>query len=622
MGKSGQNVAFNFGKIYNVNYKIPVFIIVGIFLFFTLINSEQEAYSHTEIPLGCATLFDENCFDLGNKIVCDDFFPFTCRTVDNEPKTSILENWVFKVGSRTPCGETGNSKEVVKIHTSILERQLKIFYDCDTDASSMEFWLQRKSEVELQKDNLISIRSMLLYDEAKFTNFGKFEGEMIVSTGTQVINNGEILLRLDKFPKITYVDVEGKIINNKKFVIGPDNKGSSVVVAGGGAFENNDELEIKTHRKIISIILAGNQFESPCPDPDVEGDLCFKFEGGLTIRGILDNFFDIINTGSIDIGARNVHTNQKSVLKWGNEHIPGWPDATEGNPEKLLVNKKDGLIKNLPGGIIDNQGVLINEGYIEIQCGSTLKNSGAILNNPGGVIAGVSELEGTPIEDKGTLQDPAFTVDECEPDVEPPVIILQDLTVECNEKLRAMVDLGTIATDNRHPNPKVTPDLEGIPFPLGTTPVEWTATDGVRLQSMKTTKVTVEDTTPPEMTPPPDVIVKSNVAKVPSNTVNLGNPTVTDICAFTFMVEVRNDAPQNFEPGETIVTWTAKDPSENISSVTQKVLVVPEDDDGDGIADIVDTLPQEFSNDFEDVPIGGETDGEVIDRGDQVIVIF
>ena len=55
--------------------------------------------------------------------------------------------------------------------------------------------------------------------------------------------------------------------------------------------------------------------------------------------------------------------------------------------------------------------------------------------------------------------------------------------------------------------------------------------------------------------------------------VNLGSPTVSDICDPS--PTVTNSAPALFPLGVTTVTWTAKDASGNVSSAQQKVAVVP-----------------------------------------------
>jgi len=127
-----------------------------------------------------------------------------------------------------------------------------------------------------------------------------------------------------------------------------------------------------------------------------------------------------------------------------------------------------------------------------------------------------------------------------------------------------------------------------------------------------------QDTTPPVLTVPSDMIVKCNfltcafgIGQATANDLVDTNPTIT------------NDDPGVFPQGITVVTWTAIDASTNqAASVEQIITVVPDDDDGDGIVRLVDTLPTVFSDDFDDVPIGGETEGVLKSRGDQDILIL
>jgi hypothetical protein len=113
-----------------------------------------------------------------------------------------------------------------------------------------------------------------------------------------------------------------------------------------------------------------------------------------------------------------------------------------------------------------------------------------------------------------------------------------------------------------------TNDAPGI-FPLGTTTVTWSATDGSGNSASATQAVTVVDTTPPAFVPPPAVVAE---CASPSGTpVSLGTPTVTDVCWTT--VSLANNAPPLFPLGLTTVTWTATDGSSNTSTAPQAVTV-------------------------------------------------
>ncbi|HEX5098235.1 MAG TPA: VWA domain-containing protein [Polyangiaceae bacterium] len=103
-------------------------------------------------------------------------------------------------------------------------------------------------------------------------------------------------------------------------------------------------------------------------------------------------------------------------------------------------------------------------------------------------------------------------------------------------------------------------------FPLGTREATLTVSDGPN-QVSDTVLVTVLDTTPPVLAPPPDVTVSTC-----GGTVNLGQATATDGCGGH--VDIFNDAPASFpRAGKTIVTWRAVDQFGNQATATQTVVV-------------------------------------------------
>jgi hypothetical protein len=82
--------------------------------------------------------------------------------------------------------------------------------------------------------------------------------------------------------------------------------------------------------------------------------------------------------------------------------------------------------------------------------------------------------------------------------------------------------------------------------------------------------VTVQDTTPPSLTPPPDISVSADGSCMASP--DLDTPTASDIASPP--VIVTNDAPPTFPLGDTTVTWMATDASGNAATAGQSVTVV------------------------------------------------
>ena len=112
----------------------------------------------------------------------------------------------------------------------------------------------------------------------------------------------------------------------------------------------------------------------------------------------------------------------------------------------------------------------------------------------------------------------------------------------------------------------VTSDRPAV-FPLGTTPVKWTAVDEHGNKTERTQKVTVVDTTKPVIKVPADITVPATGTRTK---VTIGTATAEDI----FRTTVSSDAPADFPVGTTIVTWKATDANGNTATATQKITVV------------------------------------------------
>jgi len=110
-------------------------------------------------------------------------------------------------------------------------------------------------------------------------------------------------------------------------------------------------------------------------------------------------------------------------------------------------------------------------------------------------------------------------------------------------------------------------------FPLGSTTVTWTATDGSGNTATATQVVTVVDNIAPVITAPADVTVNvdAGVCSTALSNVTLGAATTSDNCS---VASVTNDAPSSFPLGNTTVTWTVTDGAGNTTTATQVVTVI------------------------------------------------
>lgn len=158
-------------------------------------------------------------------------------------------------------------------------------------------------------------------------------------------------------------------------------------------------------------------------------------------------------------------------------------------------------------------------------------------------------------------------------DTTPPTLTLPaDMVVEATSSAGAVVEFDVTASDLAGGPLLITSTPgSGCVFPLGANTVACTASDAAGNTAAGSFTVTVQDTTPPTITPPADVEVsESDPLGTP---VDLGQPTVSDACDPN--PTVQNDAPALFPLDETTVTWTTMDASGNVATAQQKVTVVP-----------------------------------------------
>ena len=152
-------------------------------------------------------------------------------------------------------------------------------------------------------------------------------------------------------------------------------------------------------------------------------------------------------------------------------------------------------------------------------------------------------------------------------DTTDPVLMLPaDITKEATGIL-TMVDIGTATVTDNVDSITATNDAPDS-YSLGETLITWTATDNSGNTATAIQRVTVQDTTNPTITAPPDINAE---ATGQLTTIELGSPTVSDIVDSN--VAVTSDAPTSFPIGTTTVTWTAIDSMGNSATATQIVTI-------------------------------------------------
>ena len=149
---------------------------------------------------------------------------------------------------------------------------------------------------------------------------------------------------------------------------------------------------------------------------------------------------------------------------------------------------------------------------------------------------------------------------------EAPVVIApaDPQPTEATSPAGTAVELGEPRVTDCDPATATSSNAPGL-YPVGTTVVTWTATDSFGNRGTATQNVVVVDTTAPVIVAPGDIaVVDEEGDGVALAAINLPLPEVSD--AGDADVDVVHDAPDLFEFGETVVTFTATDASGNTAS--------------------------------------------------------
>ncbi len=192
-----------------------------------------------------------------------------------------------------------------------------------------------------------------------------------------------------------------------------------------------------------------------------------------------------------------------------------------------------------------------------------------------------------------TLTRTVIVADQTPPEITAPANITQEATAAMS-----VVDIGT-ATATDFIGPVVVSNDAPGSFPLGTTTVTWTATDGAGLMSTAQQTVTLVDTTPPVL-----LLSGDNPLQLQASAdayVDAGATAVDAVYGMLLPVVTSNDVDPGVV-GAYSVTYTATDGSLNAATATRIVTVV---DTTDPI--IVITDPPDFEPDAPFILPPGDT---------------
>ncbi|HJM14600.1 MAG TPA: HYR domain-containing protein, partial [Candidatus Nitrosopelagicus sp.] len=147
----------------------------------------------------------------------------------------------------------------------------------------------------------------------------------------------------------------------------------------------------------------------------------------------------------------------------------------------------------------------------------------------------------------------------------PSIILPDDIIVEAIDEVTNIENIGDIISEDISGISSISNDAPEF-FPLGETIVTWTVDDNYGNIVNASQTITVVDTTNPRILVSGDIIIEAS--SMGKNTIELDVPRVYDNVE---IASISNDAPEFFSLGQTIVTWTATDTSENVSTAQQQI---------------------------------------------------
>ena len=231
------------------------------------------------------------------------------------------------------------------------------------------------------------------------------------------------------------------------------------------------------------------------------------------------------------------------------------PDTTKPiiSPPADLVIEATGSLTSVELG----EAIAMDESGIQL----------IISNGPTLFPLGSSTIIWTAIDNNGNSAFATQQVDIVDT-TSPTISLIPDITVEAAVPYDNIVELQAPIADDIFDIVSITNNAPEF-FPIGETIVSWTATDTSGNSASVEQKITIFDTTFPILEIPEDIVIEAT--SLDQNEVNLGEAIATDNGEIT---SITNDAPDVFSLGETTVTWTAIDSSNNFSSLTQSVSVI------------------------------------------------
>jgi hypothetical protein len=200
-----------------------------------------------------------------------------------------------------------------------------------------------------------------------------------------------------------------------------------------------------------------------------------------------------------------------------------------------------------------------------------IPEEGLTNNAPAVFPLGVTVVKWTVTDVKGNIAEATQTVtvvDNQKPQISAPANTT--IRTDIGDCAASSVNLGQPEFSDNCSIASVT-NNRPLTFPLGETLVIWTVIDGSGNSETATQLVTVEDLETPSIQAPANLTINTDAGICDATNVVLGNPATGDNCG---VASVKNDAPESFPIGQTVVTWTVTDVNGNSATASQTITVI------------------------------------------------
>ena len=288
-------------------------------------------------------------------------------------------------------------------------------------------------------------------------------------------------------------------------------------------------------------------------DPGASATDNYDSEISVTVSGTVDN--NTVGVYILTYSAIDSSDNTTNVNRTVNVLDTTAPVITliGDNPMNIEV-----------GGTFTDPGASATDNY-DTEISVTV--SGTVDNNT----VGIYTLTYTATDSSGNTTTATRIVNIFDDNI-PPTALCQDISVILNEN---QITITASQIDNNSTDEfgiaSLSINIDSFDCSnLGENTVILTVTDVNGNSSECSATVTVIDDTNPTIIAPEDILSYTNEDSCYTTELALGNPEVEDNCIIS---SITNDAPDTFNAGETIITWTVTDSAGNSSTDTQIITI-------------------------------------------------